>query len=96
MPAYDVTVTAEFEPGSSIISIEEDKAVALYPNPAGEILYIRGLTRPSNVQIFNSIGSLVFRQTVYPNNSLNISRLSTGVYIVKIDNNAALKLVVNK
>jgi hypothetical protein len=72
------------------------QATTLYPNPASEILHIEGLTQSAKVQIFNSIGALVFQQTAYPNKSLNINELNAGIYLVKIDDHAPLRLIVNK
>ncbi len=72
------------------------QATTLYPNPAREILHIEGLTQSAKVQIFNSVGALVFQQTAYPNKSLNINELNAGIYLVKIDDHAPLRLIVNK
>ena len=57
-------------------------------------LYINGLTTPKDTQIFNVSGQLLINKTVSPNsNSVDISTLSNGIYMVTIDNQKTFKFV---
>ncbi|NTW26239.1 MAG: T9SS type A sorting domain-containing protein [Lentimicrobium sp.] len=60
----------------------------IYPNPAGDILFIRNmLNTKGSAQIFNINGQLQI-STALENQltSLNITNLKTGIYLVKILN----------
>ncbi len=62
-------------------------AVAVYPNPANDVLYIRGLENTTEVSIYNAVGVLVKVVNVNDNESINISELSSGLYIAKFGDN---------
>ncbi|MDX9853322.1 MAG: Ig-like domain-containing protein [Tenuifilaceae bacterium] len=93
MPDHDITVTAAFELTTNI-DTDETSRIILYPNPAKELVYIKGLIAPSLIEIYNTKGILVLAQTLNPNEHINIGRLSSGIYVVRI-NKVAIRLVVN-
>jgi surface protein len=57
-------------------------AIAVYPNPAKDKLFILGLSKPSKVSIYNVLGKLVFSETT--SSEVDLEGLQSGVYIVKI------------
>jgi surface protein len=57
-------------------------AIAVYPNPAKDKLFILGLSKPSKVSIYNVLGKLVFSKTI--SSEVDLKGLQSGVYIVKI------------
>jgi surface protein len=57
-------------------------AIAVYPNPAKDKLFIQGLSKPSKVSIYNVFGKLVFSKTT--SSELDLEGLQSGLYIVKI------------
>lgn len=63
--------------------------IQLYPNPIKDILFIKiphqMHTENSRLQIFNSIGKLVYSINNIPK-EVNISKLKTGIYFIKINN----------
>ncbi|MEP1490543.1 MAG: T9SS type A sorting domain-containing protein [Algibacter sp.] len=67
------------------------EGLSVYPNPVSNgstFLYIKtkkSLTK--NVEIYNVLGKKVF-QTVLFNKELNIAKLSSGVYMLKITENS--------
>ena len=69
-----------------------------YPNPAGDgKIYITSNSAASNkeVEIFDVLGKSVLKTTVVK--ELNISPLTTGVYLIKIkegENSVTRKLIV--
>ncbi|MFP4555982.1 MAG: T9SS type A sorting domain-containing protein [Bacteroidales bacterium] len=73
----------------------------VYPNPAYQHFSIKGVEslRDVNVQVFTASGQQVINQT-YTSNSIDISSLSSGVYIVRILAGAKLigtqKLIVGR
>jgi hypothetical protein len=65
-------------------------ALSLYPNPASNIVYIKGAK--GQVDIYDATGSLVIKQQIAKNNSVDISSLPKGVYVLKL-NNQSFKLI---
>jgi surface protein len=59
-------------------------AIAVYPNPAKDKLFILGLSKPSKVSIYNVLGKLVFSETT--SSEVDLEGLQSGVYIVKVMN----------
>lgn len=70
---------------TSVKETKIEKGVFVYPNPAKENITVRNANN-STVSVYNLIGELVLQEnvsnTVY---SLDISNLTEGTYIVKID-----------
>jgi beta-glucanase (GH16 family) len=68
--------SAEFE------EISEDKPdVWIYPNPAGEYLYINGLEEQARLGVYNISGVKLYETS---GDELNTGTLEKGVYILKI------------
>lgn len=72
----------------------------VYPNPSTGALYIVNSTtvkEESQIQVLNSIGQIVFEETISSNyKNIDLSKLNSGVYFVKItsDKNTTVKRVV--
>ena len=71
----------------SITGIESDFSgvlnISVYPNPCSDVLYIT-TDETSTVNIINYSGALVISQTVNPGNGIQVSDLSSGLYIVDV------------
>ncbi len=63
--------------------IEQDN-IRLYPNPASGKIYLYGASN-ATVTIYNSLGNTVMTLPDFTGNSLNLSALSKGVYLMKIE-----------
>ena len=80
---------------------EFSRHFSLYPNPANEVLNLRSITDVgfSSIQIYNMVGQMVLSvPKVNDSNSIDISSLKTGNYILKLisDNgNSHCKFVKN-
>ncbi|GAB5526082.1 MAG: hypothetical protein Roseis2KO_39540 [Roseivirga sp.] len=61
-------------------SLTDDKQ-AVYPNPASDKLYIKGLKAGSEVQVVDLSGRLM--QTSTYNNYLDVSQIKSGMYVVR-------------
>jgi hypothetical protein len=57
--------------------------ISVYPNPAGEILFINGYKSDSKYQIFNQLGTEV-SNGMLDNPALSISEFQSGVYWLHI------------
>ena len=58
------------------------QGITLYPNPATNSFFFTTEMIGSNVRIFSPTGSLVSEQKVDSNNSVDVSKLSTGIYFI--------------
>ncbi len=56
----------------------------IYPNPAKDVVNISSSSDISTVKIMDITGKLVLSATTLSNNSINVSNLKTGVYILNI------------
>jgi len=71
---------------------------AMFPNPAKDILTISSKNEAiTQIEIFNVLGQIVVNKAFANNLSetLNISNLNSGLYLVKINNTTTKRLVVN-
>ena len=68
--------------------VEEIKetAFSLYPNPAIDKIHIEGLIGGAEIRVFNIMGEEVMRKVVYDDNEIDVSRLSSGIYVVRFGN----------
>lgn len=73
-------------PGNSMIlnveSVAADNVVTVYPNPANEVIYVKGVDI-QEVEIYNSLGQKVMSKNVNDSESINIAGLSSGMYFVR-------------
>lgn len=61
------------------------KPLIIYPNPSSTVLSIEGINEElSEISIFSSEGKLLFQSKPKNNNTINISMLSSGLFIIKI------------
>jgi hypothetical protein len=90
-----------FEVGAPLsIGKDEIENFTVYPNPVnnGEFSISTGINSLKTVQLFNVIGKSVLSKQVQNNETIDISNLNTGVYILKVkegDKMATRKLVIN-
>ncbi len=88
------------QPWSNSLSILDNNLnlqVKMYPNPATNFISIDGLLKESNIEIFNSFGEKVFKNTYNSNDKLNFN-LASGIYLVKVvcENKIVVKKLIVK
>ncbi|WP_395047404.1 endonuclease [Flavobacterium sp.] len=71
--------------------------IAMYPNPAKDVITISGLTNEAKIEIFSMTGLSVY-QGNYKNNEKLSLNLASGVYMVKVveDNKTVIKKLIIK
>ena len=89
-------------PGNTMILNVEDvvvnKDVAVYPNPANDVLYLKG-EDIQYVEIYNSIGLKVLDKNVNNSESIDIVDFASGMYFVRIvdkNGNASTTKIVKR
>ncbi len=78
-------------PGNTMIlgveSVAEANEVAVYPNPASEVIYVQG-DGIQHVEIYNFVGMKVVSKDINNSESINIADFTSGIYFVRtIDDN---------
>lgn len=93
-PRYDSALTDSGRVSvydlSALLSVKENvlKGLSLYPNPTTDIINLKSVENIDIVSIYNLLGQQVINSRVNDTNSqLNISGLSTGTYIMKVEIN---------
>ncbi|MBP1664655.1 MAG: hypothetical protein H6Q19_1795 [Bacteroidetes bacterium] len=86
--ANSVTVFAIHTGLSSALPavVSPDTKFRIYPNPAGDNLYFKGINQASVVNIHNLDGKLVLKKKITNDTCMDISSLAAGVYVVKLKN----------
>lgn len=84
------------EPGTASIDDVFASKVTVYPNPANSFINISSAEAISGVEVYNVIGKRVLQVTNVVNNSVDVSSLSKGMYILKIasGNSIATKKII--
>ncbi len=70
--------------GSSFID-----EINIYPNPTEGSLNFKGYNEVLDVSVFDVVGKNVLNASIYSNQSLDVSNLQDGVYILKIEGQQA-------
>ena len=86
----DATYIASF---MSVVGIEENAVseIALFPNPATDILNITSSETISEIEIVNTLGQVVKRIEVNSDNAVcDVEELKAGVYVVRIHTEGAV------
>lgn len=78
----DVTLYAKWNSATDIDIIDNQK-MALYPNPARDVVFINGAS--DKIYIYNLSGHLVLTKQMDAGNCINIELLPGGTYLVKVD-----------
>lgn len=97
-----VATTWEAATGQPALSVNDNELAAsinMFPNPANDFIQIESKdVQISSVEMYNLLGKKVISETSLVNDRLNISSLSKGVYLLKInaDNKSLTRKVVVK
>ena len=79
------TISVRQAAGSTVVTGVLDDEITLYPVPAGDMIFISGLKGESVAGIYNVCGNLLLSEKINTiNGEISLSKLSKGVYIIKI------------
>ncbi|MEN4761315.1 M1 family aminopeptidase [Chryseobacterium sp. C39-AII1] len=76
------TVTKDTTLGTADVNVED---FALYPNPAKNELFVKGIIRSTEYTIYFVDGKLVEKGKYQPGKSIDIQKLIPGTYVFKIN-----------
>lgn len=83
-----------------VANFDTQHNIAMYPNPANDMVIIDNIPENATIKVFDSIGKLVYNLQANQQITIDTAELSNGIYLVQIiaDNQRIItkKLVVNK
>jgi len=66
--------------------ITEQANIVLYPNPAGDYIYVRNSAQEKlPISIYSIAGQLVLKGDFMSGEQINVSHFSSGLYVVRVD-----------
>jgi len=66
----------------------------IYPNPVKNTLFIKGIVNQENYTIYSLLGEKILKGTLNrDNSSVNVSKLTKGVYFLKLENSKSIKIL---
>ncbi|WP_445456601.1 reprolysin-like metallopeptidase [Flavobacterium sp. HNIBRBA15423] len=80
---YTVNITSSGKEVNNEVSLQE---ISLYPNPTSSILNLTSITEKATFRIYSLIGQTVLNGKI-SNNSIDVSTLPAGNYIIEISDN---------
>ncbi len=67
----------------------------LYPNPANEAVYISNREKAIHYRLFDFQGKLLSQRKLHPNQAIDVSGLSKGIYFIQLEDSSIKRLVKN-
>ncbi|MHA7942443.1 T9SS type A sorting domain-containing protein [Formosa sp. 3Alg 14/1] len=72
---------------SKALAVEESEEIitniSIYPNPASDVISFKNVSSEHQISVYNMMGQKVLHQTItQTNNSVNVSNLTKGMYVV--------------
>jgi len=77
---------------NAVINIRTDKQVSLYPNPATDAFFVKGVEGTKVITISDLNGRLLLSKNITANEMISVRNLSNGIYLVAILSNNATKI----
>lgn len=90
----EISIYADALLSSDTIDSDSIKnSISIYPNPAKDILYLSDFHKSktnSIIRIFSMRGSLLYEESSSDVETLNVSNLSEGIYMLQLENNGKI------
>ena len=93
-----IILSLDENPGVRPVRVKD--LISIYPNPAGNILYIHGkknLRKPLLAQVCDIYGRVIMQQTSFQNDfTVDVSYLKPGSYLLKLYNGYDMEVQIEK
>lgn len=71
-------------PGALGTDNVQNSKVSVYPNPVHDVLYFKNADKVSSIEVYNMVGQKVLSTTSIAKDGLDVSKLSKGAYVIKV------------
>ena len=76
-------------------SFESNNDITIHPNPSSSFITITGNLSEKKYSILNALGSIVQQGTLTDNATIDIQRVSKGVYFIRLEKTKAIRFLKN-
>jgi chitodextrinase len=83
---YSINITASTRDNENTTSLTLESEVVIYPNPTTSLLNINSISNNATYKVHSLLGQTVLSGKI-ANNSIDVSRLNAGNYIIEITDN---------
>jgi endo-1,3(4)-beta-glucanase len=93
------TVTVNQAAGTTSVSLSGDEGISIYPDPAGDEIFIKGISGKTQAGIYDVCGNLVMTKELYPGTEkIDLVQLGSGVYMIRLQTgkNAVIRRFVKR
>jgi len=72
---------------TNIADVNQSESISVYPNPTNDVLQITSKKELKTVRLYNISGKMVGQFDLHgeKNESINISNLTSGIYIINVE-----------
>ena len=70
---------------SGVNSIEKKSSIKVYPNPADDIIVVKGAKENSIVTVYSTLGMMMTRTEIGESSVIDVSDYPAGIYIMNVD-----------
>lgn len=73
-------------------AVDKQQPLSIYPNPAySQVTILTGTNQPTEVEIYSTDGKKVMTQTVTAEGVINVSRLTHGIYVARVQDRTGVR-----
>jgi hypothetical protein len=81
---YIDDVSLKYNGATLGVSDQDIVSISIYPNPTSDFISIKGIENINSIKVYSILGAL--EKEVFNTNQIDISELSSGIHLIKIDN----------
>ena len=81
---YIDDVSLKYNGANLGVSDQDIMSFSIYPNPTSDFISIKGIENINSIKVYSILGAL--EKEVFNTNQIDISELSSGIHLIKIDN----------
>ena len=81
---YIDDVSLKYNGANLGVSDQDIMSISIYPNPTSDFISIKGIENINSIKVYSILGAL--EKEVFNTNQIDISELSSGIHLIKIDN----------
>jgi hypothetical protein len=78
-------ITLLYSTGTTAVNALRPSEVAVYPNPANDLMYVEMNEKMSEVKFINITGQVIYREPVRSSrHEINVGSFTPGIYVLQV------------